>query len=110
MIVLVFTGFQFGELVNTLAPQIPRGILGAIVIFLVYRNILFPIKRESIEALFLFPTNIKYFLYSFFGSVIIYWGVTTNVFYANNERIVRKIFFNSTTSIKSIIILVLYYA
>jgi glycerol uptake facilitator-like aquaporin len=75
LIVLVFTGFQFGELVNTLAPQIPRGILGAIVVYLVYRNVLFPIKRESIDALFSFPTNIKYFIYSFFVSVIIYWGL-----------------------------------
>lgn len=75
LIVLVYTGFQIGELVNILAPQIPRGILGAIVVYLVYRNILFPIKKESIDALFLFPTNIKYFLFSFFCSVIIYWGL-----------------------------------
>ncbi len=52
---------------------IPRGILGIVVIYLIYKNGFF-LEKESFSVLFEFPRNLKYFFYAILGGSIAYWA------------------------------------
>jgi hypothetical protein len=56
-------------------PALTRGILGIIVIYLVFQSDLWPIGREPIAALFVYPTNLRYFLFALFCSIVFYWAL-----------------------------------
>lgn len=75
LLILGVSGIKVADLIYSHYPQIARGVLGALIVYLIYRNVLMPIANEPISALFEFPGNIKYFLYSFFGAILIYWGL-----------------------------------
>jgi len=79
-VLIAITGMYIADLINSLNPQISPSVLGAIVVYLTYRNVLLPIKNEPISALFVFPANTKYFLYTLFGGIIIYWGIQQLVY------------------------------
>lgn len=79
LVILVAVGINIADFVYGYNPQIARGILGTIVVYLIYRNILLPIKHEPVSALFVYPGNIKYFLYAFLGAIIVYWGLQQTV-------------------------------
>jgi hypothetical protein len=68
-------GAQIAIIVNAYNPLIARGILGLLIIYATYRNLLIPLANEPIQGLFLFPRDFKYFFYVFFFSLICYWAV-----------------------------------
>ena len=74
MIAIGLLGTYIANVINNNNPLIPRGILGLLIIYLAYRNGLLPIGKEPINALFIFPRNIKYFFYAFVGALVFYWA------------------------------------
>lgn len=78
--ILIISATNVADYIYTYNPQISRGILGLLIVYLTYKNGLLPIKEEPISALFSFPGNVKYFLFSFFGAIIIYWGLQQFIF------------------------------
>ena len=67
-------GTQFASIINSYNLLISRGILGLLVIYATYRNVLIPMAKEPIQDLFIYPRGIKYFIYMFFFSLISFWA------------------------------------
>ena len=67
-------GTQFATIVDSYNMLISRGVLGLLIIYGIYRNVLISTAKESLQDLFIFPRDLKYFFYMFFFSVISFWA------------------------------------
>ena len=73
LIVLCLLGAYFG-FITYQYKIITRGILSLLLICLVfYASWL--LRGEKADTLFVFPKNIKYFIFAFVWSLVLYWSI-----------------------------------
>lgn len=68
-------GFSVASGVVNYYTPIARGVLGFVVIYLAFQEAALSRSKNPLEGLFVFPKNIKYFIYAFGYSIIFYWAL-----------------------------------
>jgi len=54
---------------------LPKGILGIVVIYLLYREFSSPMNTLRFEELFVIPKNIRHFVIMFIVALLAYWSL-----------------------------------
>ena len=78
MIVVGFAGVKLASIIIQRYTVEVNGILGLVLIYLIYRVYLSSRRLEidePTEVLFEFPTNVRYFVFGFFWSLILSWAL-----------------------------------
>ena len=68
-------GFRIASVIINYYAPIARGILGLVAIYLAFKEASASSSKNPLGDLFLFPKNIKYFVYTFVYSLIFYWAL-----------------------------------